>query len=98
MRADVSYRGGYYSDLGKAVDAGAYDVGSATTSNLQIGLEMESWSATLMVRNLTDEKANTDSNDEMQDYGNYWGSSEYFGVYNSLARPRTISLRLTKTF
>jgi outer membrane receptor protein involved in Fe transport len=98
LRADISYRGGYFSDLSQAIEGGAYDVGSATTSNLQVGLQMETWNATLMVRNLTNERANTDTSYEMQDYGNYWGSSEYFGEYRSLARPRTISLRLTKNF
>jgi len=98
IRYDLSYRGGYYSELGVADAGGDYDVGSATTSNLQVGLQMESWTATLMIRNLTDEKANTYTDYEMQDYANYWGSEEYFGEYRSLARPRTISLRLTKTF
>jgi iron complex outermembrane receptor protein len=98
FRYDVSYRAGYYSDLGQAVDAGAYDVDSATTSNLIVGLEMESWTATLMIRNLTDEKANTDTDYEMQEYAEFWGSSESFGEYRSLARPRTISFKLTKKF
>jgi outer membrane receptor protein involved in Fe transport len=98
IRWDVSYRGGYFSDLGQANEGGAYDVESATTSNLQVGLEMDSWTMTLMVRNLTNEQANTDTSYEMADYGAFWGSSQYFGAYHSLARPRTISFRVIKRF
>jgi iron complex outermembrane receptor protein len=98
IRWDVSYRGGYYSDLGQANEGGAYDVESATTSNLQVGLELDSWTLTLMVRNLTNEQANSDTSYEMADYGEFWGSSQYFGAYHSLSRPRTVSLRAIKRF
>jgi outer membrane receptor protein involved in Fe transport len=73
------------------------DVESFTKSNLQIGYERESWSATLFVRNLTNEKANTYTGSGATYAAEFWGH-DGFGETRNYARPRTISLRLTKRF
>jgi outer membrane receptor protein involved in Fe transport len=73
------------------------DVDSYTKSNLMIGYERDDWSATLMVRNLTNETANTYTSTSDGFYGEFWGHPG-FGDSNNLARPRTISLKVSKRF
>jgi outer membrane receptor protein involved in Fe transport len=74
------------------------NVDSFTKSNLQIGYDSgESWDLTLMVRNLTNERANTFTGTGASDYAEYWGHPG-FGETNNLARPRTVSLRATWRF
>jgi len=109
FRYDYYYVGGLYSTWGAAEYANAdhpdydptvgYDVESYTKSNFQIGWEKESWTATIMARNLFNDRANTyTSNGDAGWYAmNYWGHPG-FGKVHNLARPRTISLKLTKRF
>jgi outer membrane receptor protein involved in Fe transport len=79
------------------VEGADYDVDSFSKSNFQIGYERESWNARLMVRNLTDERANTFTSNGTGWYADYWGHTG-FGDYHNLARPRTVSLKVTKRF
>ena len=108
IRADVYYRGPMYSANWRAeeanpespdyVEGATFDVDSFTKTNLQIGYDSgESWTATLMVRNLTNERANTFTGNGASEYGEYWGHTG-FGETNNLARPRTISFRATWNF
>ena len=71
------------------------DVDSYKKANMQIGYERESWSATLFVGNLTNETANTVTGSGATYAAEYWGHTGFSDTQN-LARPRTISLRLTK--
>ena len=75
------------------------NVDSYSKSNFQIGYASgdNGWSATLMVRNLFDDRANTFTGTGTQGYAEYWGHTG-FGATNTLARPRTISFKLTKNF
>ena len=73
------------------------DVDSFTKSNFQVGYERESWALTLFVRNLTNERANTFTGSGVGYAARFWGHTG-FGDTNNLARPRTISLRLTMRF
>jgi outer membrane receptor protein involved in Fe transport len=77
------------------------NVDSYSTSNFQVGYSSADggWHASLMVRNLLDERVNTFSGcgDACWYAVNYWGHPG-FGDTNNLARPRTYSLRLTKNF
>lgn len=107
FRLDAYYVGPMFSAIWRAdlanpdspdYEAGATeDVESYTKSNLQIGFEKDDWSMTLMVRNLTNETANTFTGSGASDYGEFWGHTG-FGETNNLARPRTVSLRATKRF
>lgn len=107
FRADYQYQSEMYSALWRAEQANpnspnyvpgeSYDVESFGKTNLQIGYERESWNARLMVRNLTNERANTFTGTGAGFYANFWGHTG-FGDTNNLARPRTVSLKLTKRF
>ena len=108
IRADAYYRGALFSANWRAEEANpdspdyvegtTYDVDSFTKSNLQLGYDSgESWTVTLMVRNLTNERANTYTSSGTSYYGEYWGHTG-FGETNNLARPRTISLRANWNF
>ena len=107
VRVDAYYVGPMYSELWRAdeanpespnyVDGATEDVDNYTKANLQIGYERESWSATLFVRNLTNERANTYTGSGAGWAAEYWGHTG-FSDTNNLSRPRTISLRLTKRF
>ncbi len=107
VRYDAYYVGPMFSAVWRAdmanpdspdYEAGAKeDVDSYTKSNLHFGYDRESWSATLSVRNLSNERANTYTGSGASDYGEFWGHTG-FGDTNNLARPRTISLKLTKRF
>ncbi len=107
LRLDGYYVGAMYSELWRADEAnpaspdfvpGAKeDVDSFTKANFQMGYERESWAVTLFVRNLTNARANTFTDDGAGFYGNFWGHPG-FGDTNNLARPRTTSLRLTYRF
>jgi len=109
FRYDYYNVGGLYSTWGAAEvanpdhpdydPAAGYDVEGYDKSNFQIGFERETWTATLMARNLFDDRANTRTNNG--DAGwyamEYWGHPG-FGQVHNLARPRTISLKVTKRF
>jgi len=108
IRADIYYRGQLHSSNARAeennpdspdyVPGSTPDVDSFTKTNLQIGYESgESWDVTLMVRNLTNERANTFTGTGASEYAAYWGHTG-FGDTNNLARPRTVSLRATWRF
>ena len=107
VRLDAYYVGPMYSALWRADEAnpdspdyvvGAKeDVDSFTKMNLQLGYERDTWSAALYVRNLTNETANTFTGSGASGYAEYWGHTG-FGDTHNLARPRTISLKLTKRF
>ena len=107
VRVDSFYVGPMFSALWGAdaanpdspdyVDGAKEDVDSFTKANLQIGYERESWSATLFVRNLTNARANTFTSTNASYFAEYWGYTG-FGETQNLARPRTVSLRLTKRF
>ncbi|MDE0756222.1 MAG: TonB-dependent receptor [Woeseiaceae bacterium] len=108
LRYDAYYVGPMYSALWKADEANpdspdyvtgnTHDVDSFTKSNFQIGYERESWAATLFVRNLTNERANTYTNSGgAAYYGEWWGHTG-FGETHNLARPRTISAKFTYRF
>ena len=109
FRYDYYNVGGLFSTWGAAARANpdhpdydpdqGFDVDGYEKSNVQIGYERETWTATLMARNLFDDRANTRtrSGDAGWYAVNYWGHPG-FGPTNNLARPRTISLRLTKRF
>jgi outer membrane receptor protein involved in Fe transport len=97
LRLDYQYMGPLFSDS-EVAESGIHDVDSFSMVNFQVGLEMENdWSLTLMVRNLLDERANTYTSDGQMDYAEYWGAPGY-GNYHNLARPRTVSLRVAKSF
>jgi len=74
-----------------------YDVDSFTKYNFQAGYERENWAVTLFVRNLTNERANTFTFNGTGFYGGFWGHPG-FGEQQTLARPRTTSLRFTYRF
>jgi len=105
VRADYYYTDGLYSTWSAAAESnpahpdydptGGFDVDSWSKINLQMSYERESWNATLMVRNLTDDRANTYTGSGAGGYAEYWGHTG-FGDSNNLARPRSISLRFTK--
>ena len=106
FRADAYYDGPKFSALWRAEDANpgspnydgsTYDVASATKFNFQAGWDNQDWAVTLLVRNLTNERANTFSFDGTSFYAAYWGHPG-FGQQQTLSRPRTISLRLTYRF
>jgi len=97
MRWDYRYRGPLYSTW-DAAEEGVYNVDDFTMQNFQLGINNgDDWSVSLMVRNLTDERANTFTNDGDSWYGNFWGHTG-FGDYQNLAKPRTISFRVEKKF
>ena len=110
LRYDYYYVSDMFSALSRAdeanpnspdfdPDAGP-NVDSYTKSNFQVGYTSADggWDATLMVRNLLDERVNTFSSRGDTLYtAEYWGHTG-FGETNNLARPRTYSLRLTKNF
>jgi len=75
------------------------NVESFTKYNFQIGYTSGDggWNAIVMVRNLTDARANSFTGTGTFNYATYWGHPG-FGPTNTLARPRTISLKLTKNF
>ena len=50
-----------------------------------------------MIRNLTNENYNTFTSSGTGWYADYWGHTG-FGDTHNLARPRTISFKLTKRF
>ena len=77
----------------------AWKVDSFSKFNCQMGYASVDggWNATLMVRNLTDARANTFTGTGTFNYAQYWGHTG-FGPINTLARPRTISFKLTKNF
>ncbi len=110
IRYDTYYVGPMFSALWRADDAnpnspeyetGAKeDVDSYTKSNLQLGYSSArgDWTATLMVRNLTNARANTFTGRGAGYYAEeYWGHTG-FSDTNNLARPRTVSLKFTKRF
>ena len=106
-RLDAYYVGDMYSALWRVEEGNPLspsyvpgtmpDVESFTKANFQIGYQRETWDATLYVRNLTDERANTFTGSGAGYYAEYWGHTG-FGDTHNLARPRTISLKLTKRF
>ena len=65
-----------------ATDQPSYDIG-----NLRMGLDAEQWSATVYVKNITDEVAK-------QFYSNRWGSRQLV----SINAPRTIGLAMRWKF
>ena len=107
FRLDAYYVGPMFSAIWRAdlanpdspdYEAGAKeDVDSYTKANFQIGYERDNWSATLMVRNLTNERANTFTGSGASYAAEFWGHPG-FSDTNNLARPRTVSLRVTKNF
>lgn len=107
MRYDYQWQSELFSSLWRADSAnpdspdyeeGAdYDVDSYHKSNFQIGWEKDDWTARLMIRNLTNENYNTFTDSGTGFYAEYWGHTG-FGDTHNLARPRTISLKLTKRF
>jgi hypothetical protein len=107
LRWDTYYQGPMFSALWRAEYANpaspnyeegrTEDVDSFTKSNFQIGYERETWNARLMVRNVTNERANTFTGSGTGYYGDFWGHTG-FGDSNNLARPRTVSLKFTKSF
>jgi outer membrane receptor protein involved in Fe transport len=106
LRADAYYVGPRYSALWRAdnanpdspdFDGTTYDVDSFTKYNFQAGYERENWAVTLFVKNLTNERANTFTFNGSGYYGEFWGH-QGFGEQHTLARPRTISARLTYRF
>jgi len=107
LRWDTYYQGPMFSALWRADEANPAneyyepgnkeDVDSFTKSNFQIGYDRETWNARLMVRNVTNERANTFTGSGTGYYGDFWGHTG-FGDSNNLARPRTVSLKFTKHF
>jgi len=113
VRLDGYYVGAMFSSLSKADDANPnspdYDptdipstienVASFSKYNFQIGYTSGEgdWNAIVMVRNLTDARANSFTGTGTHEYADYWGHTG-FGDTNTLARPRTISLKVTKNF
>jgi iron complex outermembrane receptor protein len=104
VRLDAYYVGSAFSALWRAdyanpnspdFDGSSEDVDSFTKANFQLGYERESWSAILFVRNLTNATANTFTGNGATYAAEYWGHTGFAETQN-LARPRTISLRLTK--
>jgi hypothetical protein len=75
------------------------NVESFSKYNFQIGYTSGDggWNAIVMVRNLTDARANSFTGTGTYNYATYWGHPG-FGPTNTLARPRTVSLKLTKNF
>ena len=108
-RLDGYYVGPMFSFLRAAEEANpnspryipgsSENVDSFSKFNFQIGYASGDggWNATLMVRNLTDARANTFTGTGTFNYAQYWGHTG-FGPTNTLARPRTISFKLTKNF
>jgi len=108
-RLDGYYVGPMFSFLSAAEEANpnspdyepgtSENVDSYSKFNFQIGYESGDggWNATLMVRNLTDARANTFTGTYVSGIAEYWGHTG-FGPTNTLARPRTISFKLTKNF
>jgi outer membrane receptor protein involved in Fe transport len=86
LAADFSYRGKTHTQLNEAspfnVPLAAY-----TLVNLRAGVETDEWSATLFVRNLTDNRAQIDAISSSQD-----------PLARITVRPRTIGVTLTRTF
>jgi outer membrane receptor protein involved in Fe transport len=109
VRFDGYYAGAMFSSLARADDANPLspdyipgskeNVDSFSKYNFQIGYTSGEgdWNAILMVRNLTDARANSFTGTGTKEYADYWGHTG-FGATNTLARPRTISLKLTKNF
>ncbi len=80
------------------VEGNKEDVDSFITSNFQVGFAWgDGWTTRFMIRNLTDERANTYTGSGASNYAEYWGHPG-FGETNNLARPRTMSLKLSKSF
>jgi iron complex outermembrane receptor protein len=81
------------------VPGSSEDVDSFSKYNFQVGYTSGEgdWSAIIMVRNLTDARANSFTGHGTEEYAEYWGHTG-FGATNTLARPRSISLKLTKNF
>jgi len=108
FRYDYYYASDMFSALWRADNANpdspdftgiGPDVDSYSLSNLQAGWTSADggWNVTAMVRNLFDDRVNTFSSSGDYWYGQYWGNPD-FGRSVNLARPRTVSLRLTKNF
>lgn len=107
LRADAYYEGPKYSALWRAEWANpdspqyepgrTYDVESFTKYNLQAGYERENWALTLFVKNLTNERANSYTFNGTGYYAEFWGNPG-FSEQQTLARPRTTSLRFTYRF
>lgn len=107
LRADAYYESPKYSALWRAEWANpnspdyevgrTYDVDSFTKYNFQAGYERENWAVTLFVKNLTNERANTFTSSGTGFYAEFWGNPA-FGEQQTLARPRTTSLRFTYRF
>jgi len=108
FRYDYYYASNMFSALWRADDANpdspdytgiGPDVDSYSLSNFQMGWVSADggWNATVMVRNLFDDRVNTFSGNADYWYGQYWGTPG-FGTSQNLARPRTYSLSLTKNF
>ncbi|MDA0707357.1 MAG: TonB-dependent receptor, partial [Proteobacteria bacterium] len=104
LRADAYHVGPLFSALWRADYANpaspnyepgsTYDVDGFSKYNFQAGYERENWAVSLFVKNLTNERANTYTTQGTGYYGEYWGNAA-FGEEQTLARPRTISLRFT---
>ena len=86
-RLDGYYVGAMFSSLARADDA---NPASPDYDPTDIPSTME-------VRNLTDARANTFTGTYVSGIAEYWGHTG-FGPTNTLARPRTISFKLTKNF
>ena len=107
FRYDYQYQSEMFSALWRAEEANPnspeyvgdtnYDVESFSKSNFQVGYDRELWSARVMVRNLTNERANTFTSSGTGWYAEYWGHPG-FGDTHTLARPRTYSLKITRRF
>jgi len=107
LRFDTYYAGPMFSSLSRAdaanpnspdyVPGSDYDVDSYTLSNFQVGYDRDAWAVTFLVRNLTDERANTLTTTGVAYAAEYWGNGA-FGDTHNLSRPRTYSLRFTKRF
>lgn len=108
FRLDGYYVGPRFSALWRAneanpnspsyVEGSKEDVDSFTTSNFQVGFAWgDGWTTRFMIRNLTNETANTYTGGGYSNYAEFWGHPG-FGETHNLARPRTMSLKFTKNF
>ncbi|HET6630030.1 MAG TPA: TonB-dependent receptor [Woeseiaceae bacterium] len=97
FRYDTSYQSETINSLANVVQRDPTGVvPSWTTSNFQVGLDLESgWQVSLMVRNVWDERNVNTLFTPL--YGEFFGDPRFNRVV-SLQKPRTIGLTLRKTF
>jgi iron complex outermembrane receptor protein len=106
FRFDAYYVGPLYSNLDDAEEDNpnspdyeglGYDVDSFVKANFQMGYHWNSgWTVRLMARNLFNATANTFTGSG-GDYDQYWGHPGFDETHN-LARPLTVSFKVTKDF